>query len=581
MRDAVFFKDIISGLKMQYRVPIWQRLYAWEQKDWMDLWEDLLKVYNVQDSSNSLKHYLGAIVFKVTDERAGGMTRRIIIDGQQRITTLILALVAVRDRARVSENSDDARLARTIEDNYLFNKDTRNSEDKFRLILTRSDNEDFKSVANGNRPTDAETSNIFKAYSFFTYQINAMGASLNLDELVNVISGLEFTSVSLEQSDDPNRIFETLNYRGKDLTQSDLVRNLFMMSIRDTNSANEAYENFWFPMEDELGTNNKKRRDNLEGFIGHYINLKMKTTVKYENIYPEIKKFLENKADTEVKEELKTLKAYADLYQLIIYPDRERNEAIRNSLQNIGRLDMTVHYPFLLKAYKAHRDEKLSVSDFISIMQVIESYAVRRYFLKEPPNSLNKLFASLCEIDDGELLSSFTNALTSRDSGDNLYWPSDEKFKEAFIVYPVYNKKRWLSKLVLDELEKSFSHPEPILLEDLTIEHVMPRTLDDKWKNYLGEDWKETYDEYCHTIGNLTLIGSVPNSAIQQELLETKKEEWYKYSNVELTKEINGTWSEWTKDQMIERGRLLAERAAQIWKRPSEVKSTESSRVVT
>lgn len=569
MKDAVFFKDIMSGLKMQYRVPIWQRLYAWGEKDWNDLWYDLMKVYNAQDGSNSLRHYLGAIVFKVTDERAGGMTRRIIIDGQQRVTTLVLSLIAIRDRVNRVDDGENSSLAKTIDDNYIFNSDARSPDDKFRLVLTRSDNEDFRTIANGNTPDNAEASNIFKAYSFFSDQIESVEHSLDLEKLLDVISGLEFTSVSLEQSDDPNKIFETLNYRGKDLTQSDLVRNLFMMSIRDANKAHEAYENFWFPMENELGTNNKERSEHLEEFFTDYVNMVRKATVKYEDIYSEVKKTLENKSDTEVETELKAIKEYADLYQLILYPERESNEALQKSLQSLDRIHMTVHYPFLLKSFKAYKNEKLTPDGLISIVRTIESYAVRRYFLKEPTNSLNKLFSSLCDLDDNTLLSSFTDALASRDSNDNLYWPSNEKFEEAFLVYPIYNKKPWLSKLVLDDLEKSFSHPEPIQLEDLTIEHIMPETLDDTWKDYLGQDWKDIFEKFDHTIGNLTLIGSIPNSTIQQELLEKKEEDWYQYSNVELTKEINGKWDEWKREQIIERGKLLAERAKQIWKRPS------------
>ncbi len=569
MKDAVFFKDIMSGLKMQYRVPIWQRLYAWDEKDWHDLWYDLMKVYNAQDSSNSLRHYLGAIVFKVTDERAGGMTRRIIIDGQQRVTTLLLLLIAIRDRVKGVGDGENSSLARTIDDNYIFNSDARSPDDKFRLVLTRSDNEDFRAIANGNTPDNAEASNIFKAHRFFSVQIKYTEGPLDLEKLLDVISGLEFTSVALEQSDDPNRIFETLNYRGKDLTQSDLVRNLFMMSIRDPNKAQEAYENFWFPMEKELGTNNKERSAHLVKFFSDYVNMVRKTTVKYEDIYPEIKRILENKSDKEVETELKTIKEYADLYQLILYPERESDEALQKSLQSLDRLYMTVHYPFLLKAFRAYRNEKLTRDSLISIIKTIESYAIRRYFLKEPTNSLNKLFSSLCELDDSSLLSSFTDALASRDSNDNLYWPSDEEFEEAFLVYPIYSKKPWLSKVVLDDLEKSFSHPEPIQLEKLTIEHIMPEALNDTWKDYLGHDWKDIFEEFDHTIGNLTLIGAIPNSTIQQELLEKKKKEWYQYSNVELTKEINEKWNEWKREQIIERGKLLAERAKQIWKRPS------------
>jgi len=587
MKDAVYFKDIITGQKKQYKVPVWQRPYAWDEKNWNDLWNDLMNVYKHLDSPNPLKHYLGAAVFKVSDEKAGGMTRRIIIDGQQRITTLILLLMAIRDKVlkeKTNDNNEESlRLVNSIENNYLFNPEVSNFEDKFRLILTESDFQDFQSLALRNYVYENNSnsgSGICRAYEFFSDRINEKTSSNGFkvldffNKIVDVIAGLEFTSISLDESDNPNRIFETLNYRGKKLATSDLVRNLFMMSIKDNTKAQEVYKNIWRPLEKVLEDPSDKQNSNLGNFLKDYIAMIEGETIKSEDIYAKFKGILDNLEsgdDEGVESKLREIKGYADLYGRIIFPEREKDGDLQAALISLKSLFQTTYYPFLLKAYKAHEDKKLSREDFISLIKYIESFLVRRIFSDLPSNSYNKLFASLCKLDYSTLLSELIKRL------DTLQWPDDQEFKTDFIEYPIYKKKKWLVKFVLCKLEESFSHPEKVNFEDLEIEHIMPQTLTDEWKAYLGSEWKEIQDKYCDTIGNLTLISRQSNSKIQQELFEKKKADWYQNSHIELTKELCKLWNEWKKDQIIERGEKLADRALKIWVKPPITRNTESA----
>jgi len=584
MKDAVYFKDIITGQKKQYRVPVWQRPYAWNEKNWNDLWNDLMNVYKHLDSPDPLKHYLGAAVFKVLDEKAGGMTRRIVIDGQQRITTLILVLIAIRDKVIKDEtnnnNEESSRLVNSIKDNYLFNPEANNTEDKYRLILTESDFQDFISLASRNND-DVNNSNsgsgIVRAYRFFSNKINEETSSNDFktldffNKLVDVIAGFEFTSISLDDSDNPNRIFETLNYRGKKLATSDLVRNLFMISIKNNTKAQEVYENIWRPLEKVLEDPSDKQNLNLGNFLKDYIAMVEGETIKSDDIYAKFKEILEYVDDTDVENKLREIKGYADLYGNIIFPEREKDGDLQAALISLKSLLQTTYYPFLLKAYKAYEDKKLSRGDFISLIKYIESFLVRRFFLALPTNSYNKLFASLCKLDDSALLSGFIEKLDS-----SSQWPDDQIFESYFIEYPIYKKKKWLLKFVLRKLEDSFSHPEKVNLEDLEIEHIMPQTLTDEWITYLGSEWKEIHDKYCDTIGNLTLISRQPNSKIQQELFEKKKVDWYQNSHIELTRELSKSWNEWKKEQIIERGKKLADRALKIWVKPPITRNTES-----
>jgi len=587
MKDAVYFKDIITGQKKQYRVPVWQRPYAWDEKNWNDLWNDLMNVYKHLDSPNPLKHYLGAAVFKVLDEKAGGMTRRIIIDGQQRITTLILLLMAIRDKVMKDKTNDNneesSRLVDSINNNYLFNPEVSNFEDKFRLILTESDFQDFKSLALRNND-DVNNSNsgsgIVKAYGFFLDKIDEKVTSNDFkaldfcNKLVDVIAGLEFTSISLEESDSPNRIFETLNYRGKKLATSDLVRNLFMMSIKNDPKAHEVYENIWRPMEKVLEDPFNKQKSNLGNFLTDYIAMVKKETIKSDDIYAKFKKIiddLENVNDTVVENKLREIKGYADLYGKIIFPEREKDGELKAALISLKSLLQTTCHPFLLKAYKAYEDKNLSREDFIWLIKYIESFIVRRFFSNLPTNSYNKLFASLCKLDDSALLSEFIEKLYSP-----LDWPDDQEFESNFKEYPIYKKKRWVGQFVLGKLEESFSHPEKVNLKDMEIEHIMPQTLTGEWIAYLGSEWKEIHDDYCDTIGNLTLISKQSNSEIKQELFEKKKVDWYQNSHIELTRELCKFWNEWKKEQIIERGKKLADKALKIWAKPPITRNTES-----
>lgn len=404
-----------------------------------------------------------------------------------------------------------------------------------------------------------------------------------MDQLVNVISDLEFSPVLLDNKDSPNRIFETLNYRGMALDQSDLVRNLFMMSFHDQGRTKEAYETYWLPMETKLNeASNNSYYKPINQFFYHFLTMKKGVPVNMSDIYSEMRKILkDSETDDLLLEKLKEVTRFADLYQLILLPEREKNLSLSDRLKILDRFPLTVHYPFLLKVYDYYSRKELGLGDVISISQVIESYFVRRYFHRSPTNSLNKLFASLCNLDRTSIITKLVERLVSYDQYASLYWPSDDDFKGDFIIFPIFKKSYETCRLVLDTMEVDFAHPEPVQLDKLTIEHIMPQTLNNKWKSYLGSDWENIYADYCHTMGNLTLIAGIPNSEIQQELFKQKKVDWYQESHVELTRELDRLWNKWGRNEIIERGNKLAERALQIWKRPSVARVTQTSVVET
>jgi uncharacterized protein with ParB-like and HNH nuclease domain len=559
------FNEIISQARTQFVIPIWQRLYSWETKEWNDLWEDLTNLYKKLRKEELAEHFLGSIVVKTVEEKVGEITKRVLIDGQQRLTTLLLICALIRNKARIEGNES---LANEIEDSLLFNKYAKRAEDRPKLRPTEADRKLFDAIITGEDVEEHDTgSQLYAAYKFFAGVL--ANNKYDLEGLLNGIRKLKIVTIRLDERDNPNRIFETLNYRGKELSQSDLIRNYFMMAIKDLVKADQVYNDVWLPMQQNLGLDTLERMENLESFLRHYIIMIKQRVIREDKIYAEMRDRLKDSNEDEVISELKTIKKYSQYYERLLYPIREEDTYIRKGIQRLNRLKIGVHYPFLLKIYHMSNSGKLDKNDFCIILKTIESYFVRRFFSRLPTNSLNRLFASLCALPETNLINSLENELASKASWSAQYWPKDDEFKEKFKTIPIYDISPERCFLVLETLEESFRHPEEIMFENLTIEHIMPETLNDEWKSYLGANWKDVHNNYLHTIGNLTLIAGPPNSAIQNKLYPQKKEEWYKNSKVGLTIELSQLWNQWTENEIRERAEVLAERALRIWPRPT------------
>ena len=503
------------------------------------------------------------MVLKTAEEKVGEITRWVIIDGQQRLTTILLLMAVIRDRAK--EDGGES-LVKQIDQHFLFNEDAIKNDDKPKLRLTRADRDAFEHIIGGDGSA-SNSSQVVPAFAYFADLLEKHKAKYDLSKLFDTIRQLKLVTMRLDEKDNPNRIFETLNYRGKELAQSDLVRNLFMMSIRDQARVEQVYKDIWFPMEQGFGNKTREQSDNLELFLRHYMTMVKRTTVKEESVYGEIREGIKSADEPQVLKELRAISRYAGFYQGLLFPDRASVPELSEKMRRLNDFGISVHYPFVMKAYNAYESKTLSLEEFITILDTIESYVIRRYFQKRPTNALNKLFASLCSLPDKSLADSLVKELKSKDSFTSQYWPVDEEFKDGFKTFPIYQDSAWRSSFILTTIEERFKHPEPIQLDRLTVEHIMPETLTNKWKKYLGSGWETTFERRVHTIGNLTLIAGKPNSSLQQDLFKIKKAKWYKKSNVELTKELV-RYSEWKEKDMAKRAEDLANRAVDIWTRP-------------
>lgn len=564
------FKNLIPGGR-QYVVPVWQREYSWSDDQWEDLWTDIKKLLDKTSQEESLpqnlkqlNHFMGSIVLK--PKKLSGVEQYTIIDGQQRLTTLMVLLSVIRDVAKtVSEN-----LQKTIEFTYLLNSDIKTPDERYKICPTEPDRKIFQRIIDGEQEQAPEGRLLERAHGFFKQKLTDNGADSTvqcafLEKLKEVIvDKLWMVQVVLDEQDDANRIFETLNSRGLDLQKADLVRNYFMMKVRNDFEAQKLYEHTWLPMQTNL-----RNSYILTKFLRDYLRMDKHTRIGEDDIYPRLQEDLKFSSEDETKLELQKIGWYSEYFERLLFPDKEPDPAIREGIVRLRQWNVGTAYPFLLKVYNAYaKSGTISHDDFYRILKTIESYAVRRHFCELKTNVLNSLFPSLCELRDDQLSDSLTNELLQHHR--NRRWPTDDEFKSHFIDFPIYKSGTDKCRLVLDTLEGLFHHPEPVEPSSLTIEHVMPQTLDagGLWQKYLGNNWKSTHETYRNTIGNLTLVAQDPNTSLSNTLYSEKKQQWYSNSHVELTREIAREWDEWRETEIVKRAGILADRAITIWVRP-------------
>ncbi|ALG67021.1 DUF262 domain-containing protein [Beggiatoa leptomitoformis] len=538
-------QQIIGRAEQQFIVPLFQRTYSWDKKEWGDLWDDLSGLFEVDEEGKHKTHFLGAIVTIPANVIPHGVTQYLLIDGQQRLTTLFLLLTVIRDK------TNDAQLANKIHEQQLVNKFSKNSE-FYRLQPTQQDCAAFRTLIDREPITEAlENSRIVRCYRFFEKKLATVE---NLEKLSQIISHqLIVVSIVLDPNENPHLVFESLNARGKPLTQADLIRNYFFMRIA-VERQETVFEHYWKPMQDALG-------EALTEYIRHYLIAIKASNVRKTDVYMALKTWVDDNKK-EIIESLKEIACYASYYHKILYPQDEPITKIRQALTRIKRIEVTVAYPFLLKCYHDYAQKKLNEDEFCQVLHLIENIIIRRSVCSIASNSLNKIFPSVyrdaCRNFPTDFIKGVAEVLRTKD------YPDDGKFKEELMTANFYSasESRERSKLILESLEASYGHKESIDYEGLTIEHVMPQTIKGSaWQKELGENWEVTHSLYLHTLGNLTLTaynGELSNNAFFE------KKKLFADSHLELNHYFANI-SEWNEEQIKQRSEMLAVRALTIW----------------
>ncbi|GHS02170.1 hypothetical protein VN1281_13090 [Helicobacter pylori] len=537
-----FIKD---NNKNQLIIPIYQRLYSWEKEQCKQLWDDIIKIGG-NDKMDG--HFIGSILY-VLDGITHSDNALLIIDGQQRLTTITLLLIALRNHL------SDKR--KEIEDHYLINSD-KGDDKKFRLILSESDKDTLLYLIDKDRRKPSELSlKIVENFELFEEWIRK-----NTGKLETIFKGLEKLTIVwialTKKEDDPQLIFESMNSKGMELTQTDLIRNYIVMET-EAEKQEVFYNKHWRAMEEEFKQNKKL----FDRFVRHYLTIKTGKIPNINRVYVAFKDY-QQKEGIEIEALLQDLQKYCRYFCQIKFK-KEADKDLKKALDFLVDLDMDVVYPLLLELYSDYSDGVLSKDDFRRSIALIESYICRRAVCGFNTNVLNKVFPSFTKhIQKDEYFESLKAHFGSLTKEQRF--PNDDEFRNSFIMRDFYKKFKKKTKCFLERLEY-FDTEEPVDTEKCTIEHIMPQTLEDEWKRDLGENFQEIHNKYLHTIGNLTLTGY--NQKYRNKSFQEKRgmEKGFKQSRLMLNESLKNLES-FGEEEIKKRANDLADSALEIWTYP-------------
>lgn len=544
---------ILNGNK-QFLIPVYQRYYSWETEQCSRLWKDIVDM----QKKDKAGHFVGAIVNVAEQAMPTGVQKYMIIDGQQRLTTLSLLLIALRDYAE-KHPEDPTVNARRI-DNMLLKNEYEEGDERYKLLLTETDRDLLIRLVEKKPISDPGLSRILPNYTFFVGKIADM--ELQPKDIYEAIGKLQIVNITLDRNvDDAQAIFESLNSTGKELSASDLIRNYVLMGL-EASEQQYVYEHMWRPM--ELLFDYEKRDSVMDSFFRDYLTMKTTRIPKINRVYEGFKAYHLNCEFSTIRELCDDLLTYATYYTNIIF--RRSDKVILKSLySDIDDLRMDVAFPFLLKVHNDCAEGVITEDDLIEVIKMCISYVFRRSICGIPTNSLNKTFATLRnEIKADDYMNSIKAFFVLRD--DYKEFPDNEKFKKAFVSRDMYNMRS--RNFILSRLE-NFGNKAPIIIENYTIEHIMPQNSNpsDEWKTMLGTNWKEVQKNYLHTIGNLTLTAYNSEMSDHPFMVKMDMEGGFKESALRLNSYLVKL-TEWNEEHIKERARLLAEKAEQIWEYP-------------
>lgn len=550
----------------QFIVPIFQRNYSWQKSQYEQLWFDILRASKFKEKQN---HFIGSIVYIDMGTPAGRPQQLLLIDGQQRLTTISILLCAIKDYVQKFNLETKLINLAKIKNQFLYNSDEID-EDRYKLLLNVQDKETYiKLIDNTIFTVNKPATNIIKCYEFFYERIEDFIKQYGqIDEIYAGIFKLSLVSISLDKdSDNPQMIFESMNSTGKDLSQTDLLRNYLLMDLTPEKQT-RLYKTYWKPMEELFGEDIYKNDVNkFDYFIRDFLTLKSDTgyICKINNVYENFKRYyLDNNCEKFVV--LKDLFTYAKYYACIDLL-QEKDDELKLYWQEFKKLDSHVVYPFLLKLYDDYSCQILIKEDFKKILQVVISYLWRRAICEIPTNSLSKTFATLYQaVDKDDYVNSIIKAFVFKSSYKRF--SSDYEVREKLQTKDIYHFR--LRKYLLEALE-NYYHKEPIDLNtaNYTIEHIMPQNIEHNlsWQQMLGEDWQEVHSLYLHSLGNLTITGYNAEMSNKSFWEKVNGESGFKHSHLKLNESI-AQCDVWNKKAIQRRTNILTDIILKIWKYP-------------
>lgn len=556
-------QQIVGFIRSSHKIyiPVYQRNYDWTKENCQRLWEDLLMIHD----DNKKSHFFGSIVVKP----ANLPFESIVIDGQQRITTISILLLAMRNWMLANENNDTQDLnikPDILERSYLITELVSESE-KYKL---RSNPRDYKAYLQlfKDRKFHHQTSNLTNSYNFFYRMLETK--RIEIDDLHLSIQKLQVMVVNLNSpDDDPQMIFESLNSTGLELTEGDKIRNFLLMN-EDPSVQNDLFVSYWQPFEERV-------EFEISDFFFYYLSMKNAKSPKKDRIYDEFSTYY-NKSNRDKILFFEELSNYSLAYGHLLKP-RTDSLRINAILNRFNELDTTVVRSYTMAIINDYYSERFSENSVVEILSVLESYIARRMITKLSSNALNKILSTLSR-DVDRLLEKDKNAnpvdvisyilLSKTNTGR---FPNDTDVIESLRANDFYNVNRRFRTYLFERLE-NYDHYEAIDIyggiqrQDYSIEHIMPRTLNSVWMKELGNDYSIVHDRYLNNIGNLTLTGY--NSKYSNNSFKEKQniEKGFKDSHFRYLNKLPASAESWNEEHILNRTEDIVNRALQIWSYP-------------
>ena len=544
----------------QFVIPIYQRTYSWTERECRQLWNDILRT----GSNDAIAaHFVGSIVYIQKGlYQVARQSALLVIDGQQRLTTVMLILEALARRVGDREPLDGFS-AKKIRSYYLLNP-LEEGERRFKLLLTQTDKQSLLALMQ-QKPQPAEPSlRITENFTFFEEWVQAAGADLT--PLCKGLAKLMIVDIALSRDqDNPQLIFESMNSTGRELSQADLIRNFILMGL-DTVQQTRLYEEHWRPMEVAFGQ--EAYGTHFDSFMRHYLTLK--TGGAIPNVRAVYEAFKGHARLPEVKAAgvdalVADIHVYAGYYCAMAL-NKEPDKDLGAAFQDLRALKVDVAFPFLLELYDDHTQGRIPTEDFVRAVRLVEAYVFRRAVCAIPTNSLNKTFATFGRVlQKDRYIESIQAHLLALSSYRRF--PGDEECKREISVRDLYNFPRrsyWLRRL------ENHGRKERVPVDEYTIEHILPQNenLSATWREALGPEWKRVQETWLHTLGNLTLTGY---NAEYSDLPFGEKRDMkggFKESPLRLNEGL-GALDTWNEATIQVRAKQLAERAVEVWAPPA------------
>ena len=553
--EYINIDEFLSGAKKRFVIPVYQRDYSWRTTHCNTLWQDINKLV---DSPEKTEHFIGTLV--VVNHSKG---ERIIVDGQQRLTTVSLFLLAMHKflKQKSNKNKDEIDLQNTLLEEYLILKNS-SEERRVRLKPNKQDQVNFDKLFEDIEIIE-NNSNIVNNYNFFYKKIKE--SNICCLKLFEAFEKLSIVVINLDPTDNAQVIFESLNSTGLDLNSYDLARNYILMNLKPEQQET-IYNRYWKEIERNTGSD-------VAEFIRNFLIYFNDKKIKKEDIYQEFKKYAHSKNND--KEEIsKELLRFSSFYSQILQINKFGNSKIDNALTNLIQregTDLKVCICFLFDVFDNYKNSYLNELELLKIIQTLESYAIRKFIVSNSKQGLNSWFPILRKkikeaTNKGySYFDAFNYFIVSNNKHTYKFYDNDE-FLEALIhkeIYGNYSAKHLLA--TLENHNSAFF----VATENLEIEHIMPKSLKDSWKQNLGESWQEVHKKYLNTLGNLSLTGKQENIKMSNKNFNEKQEIDYKTAKLKLNKTITSN-ERWGESEILQRAKELAKEAINIWQYPAK-----------